>query len=372
MAENGKQKLKIKTVSGANFEEELTFSPEEMHPFEVAEALESDLITGKTPKQVKKARRLFGVNEIKSEFRLSFAESVKNQAKGLIGVFLAASSLIMYLFQTENKTYLILAVVVALVTALNAFAEHRAGIALQLPKKYSSLKAKVVRNGEETLIDSRFLVPGDLISVEEGMMVPADCRLIDDMNLSVLETHVSGVKGSVFKDSRFLSQDGFNTVSANMIYAGSIVTSGHAGAIVCRIGKDTLSKRIRNSKESYAPPIIEYVQTICKSISVVSAILCFVLLFLGVFFGADITQWFISCLAIGASSLCDSMVSLCAASLGFGSKKMAEDGMVVKNYGCIQKLARTNTIMCGKNLAFPPARISLTGLYFSCRKYDRE
>lgn len=372
MSENGTEKLKIKTVSGADFEEELTFSPEEMQPFEVAEALESDLITGKTPKQIKKARRLFGVNEIKSEFRLSFTESIKNQTKGLVGVFLAASSLVMFLFQTENKTYLILSIVIALITILNAFAEHRAGIALQLPKKYSSLKAKVVRNGEESLIDSRFLVPGDLISVEEGMMVPADCRLIDDMNLSVLETHVSGVKGSVFKDSRSLSQDNQKTVSTNMIYAGSIVTSGHASAIVCRIGKDTLAKRIKNKRESYAPPIIEYVQSVCKTVSVVSAILCFGLLFFGVFAGADITHWFISCLAIGASSLCDSMVSLCAASLGFGSKKMAEDGMVVKNYGCIQKLARTNTIMCGKNLAFPPVRISLTGLYFSCRGYDRE
>ncbi len=370
--ENGKEKLKIKTVSGTYGEEDLTFSPEEMQPFEVAEALESDLITGKTPKQVKKARRLFGVNEIRSEFRLSFSESIKNQAKGLIGVFLMASSFIMYLFQQENKTYLILSIVMALITVLNAFAEHRASKALQLPKKYSSLKAKVVRNGEETLIDSRLLVPGDIITVEEGMMVPADCRLVDDMTFSVLETHVSGVKGSIAKDSRFLSNEISETVSPNMIYAGSIVTSGHATAIVCRIGKETLVKRIRNEQESYAPPIIKYVQTVCKTFSVVSAIMCFVLLFIGVFAGADITHWFISCLAIGASSLCDSMVSLCAASLGFGSKKMAEDGMVVKNYGCIQKLARTNTIMCGKNLAFPPVRISLTGIYFSCRKYDRE
>ena len=372
MAENGREKLKIKTVSGTNVEEDLTFSPEEMQPFEVAEALESDLITGKTPKQVKKARRLFGANEIKSEFRLSFVESIKNQVKGLLGIFLMASSLIMYLFQNENKTYLVLSIIVALITALNAYAEHRAGIALQLPKKYSSLKARVVRSGVESLIDSRLLVPGDIIFVEEGMMIPADCRLIDDMNFSVLETHVSGIKGSVPKDSKFLPLDGNTTVSANMIYAGSIVTSGHASAIVCRIGKDTLAKRVRSSQEKYAPPIIEYVQTICKTVSVVSAILCFVLMLFGVFAGADITHWFISCLAIGASSLCDSMVSLCAASLGFGAKKMAEDGMVVKNYGCVQKLARTNTIMCGKNLAFPPVRISLTGLYFSCNKYDRE
>ena len=70
MALNEKDNLKIKPVSGD--QEDSVFSPEEMHPFEVAEALETDLIAGKTDKEVKKARRLFGANNINSEFKLSF------------------------------------------------------------------------------------------------------------------------------------------------------------------------------------------------------------------------------------------------------------------------------------------------------------
>lgn len=372
MAENGKEKLKMKTVSGTEFDDELTFSPEEMQPFEVAEVLESDLIMGKTLKQIKKARRLFGPNDIRSEFRLSFRESLKNQARGLIGLFLLICSTLMYLFRPNEPTYLVMAFVVAAIIFLNAFAEFRASIALRLPKKYSSLKAKVVRNGEETLIDSRLLVPGDLITVEEGMMVPADCRLIDDMSLFVLETHISGVEGSVPKNSRFIARDGIGAVCENMIYAGSIVTSGHAAAIVCRTGGDTLIRRMRSGSDEYTPAIMKYVRNLCRFMSVASLIVCFVLLCIGVAAGADITQWFIVALSIGASSLCDSMVSLCASSLGFGAKKMAEDGMVIKNYGCIQTLAKTNTVMCGKNLAFPPKRITLTGLYFSGRSYDRQ
>ena len=369
---NGKENLKIKTVSGTQGEEELTFSPEEMQPIEVAEALESDLIMGKTAKQVKKARRLFGTNEIKSEFRLSFRESLKNQLKGLIGVFLMASSLVMYLFEPEEITFLVMFGVVAFIILLNAFAEYRASIALRLPKKYSSLKAKVIRNGEELIIDSRLLVPGDLIVLEEGTMVPADCRLVDDMNLCVMETQVSGVSGSVAKDGRYIARGGPEPICPNTVYAGSIVTSGHASAIVCRIGRETLLRRMRAGSEDYLPDIMKYVQSLCRFISVGSLIVCFALLAVGIAAGADITDWFIVSLAIGASSLCDSMVSLCATSLGFGAKQMAEDGMVVKNYGCIRTLAKTNTIMCGKNLAFPPKRISLSGLYFSCRSYDRE
>ncbi len=369
---NGKENLKIKTVSGANGEEELTFSPEEMQPIEVAEALESDLITGKTPKQVKKARRLFGINEIKSEFRLSFRESLKNQCKGLIGIFLMLASLAMYLFRPEEPTFLVMSAVVALIILLNAFAEYRASIALRLPKRYSSLKAKVIRNGEEVMLDSKLLVPGDLVILEEGTMVPADCRLVDDMNLCVVETQVSGVNGSVGKDSRYVARSGPEAICANTVYAGSIVTSGHASAIVCRTGKETLLRRMRVGNDDYTPEIMKYVQSLCRFVSVASLIICFALLAVGVAAGADITDWFIVSLAIGASSLCDSMVSLCASSLGFGAKQMAEDGTVVKNYGCIQTLAKTNTVMCGKNLAFPPKRITLTGLFFSGRSYDRE
>ena len=137
MSVNGNEKLKIKTVSGEN-DEEITFSPEEMHPIEVADALESDLINGKTDKQVKKARKIFGSNEIRNEFRLSFKESLRNQIKGLTSIFLLVSSFLMYLFKPNEPTYLIMSIVIALIIFFNAFAEFRASIALRLPKKYSS------------------------------------------------------------------------------------------------------------------------------------------------------------------------------------------------------------------------------------------
>ncbi|MBR6482375.1 MAG: cation-transporting P-type ATPase, partial [Bacteroidaceae bacterium] len=205
----------------------------------------------------------------------------------------------------------------------------------------------------------------------EGMMVPADCRLIDDMNLAVLESHVSGQDGSVWKDSSYLARSGMEAICRNSIYAGSIVTSGHASAIVCKTGKDTLTRRMRINDNANLPEIMKYVKSLGGYISIASIIVSFLLLVVGVAAGADITDWFIVSIAIGASSLCDSMVSLCSSSLAFGAKKMAEDGMVVKNYSRIETLAKTNTIMCGKNLAFPPKRISLTGLYFSVRNYDR-
>ncbi len=369
MSENGYKKRQSNNEPEEEFEEVL--SPEQMHPVDVAEAYGSDLLNGLTEKQVRKARRLFGRNELKSDLKLSFRESLKNQFKGLIGLFLAVSSLLMFVFRPDEPVYVCMAAVITGVMLLNAFAEYRASKALQVPRKYSSLKAHVVRDGEEQVADSEALVPGDLITVEKGFVVPADCRLVDDFGLAVLETHVSGSEGSVAKDGRYMARGGIEPICANMIYAGSIVTAGHGSAIVCRTGKDTLMRRMRPDAGEYVPGMLKYVKNLCRVTSVTAAVICFLLLLIGVAAGADITEWFVCALAIGASSLCDSMVSLCAGSLGFGAKRMANDGMVVKNYGKLQTLAGVNTVMCGRNLAFPPKRIYLSGFFLSNRAYDR-
>lgn len=369
MSENGYKERQSNNGPEEDYEEVL--SPEQLHPVDVAEALGSDLLNGLSEKQVRKARRVFGRNELKSDFRLSFRDSLKNQFKGLIGLFLAASSLLMFAFRSDEPVYICMAAVIIAIMLLNAFAEYRASKALQVPRKYSSLKAHVVREGAEQDVDSMALVPGDLITVEHGSVVPADCRLVDDFGLAVLETHVSGSEGSVAKDSRYMARGGIEPVCANMIYAGSIVTAGHGSAIVCRTGRDTLMRRMRPETEEYVPGMLKYVKNLCRITSVTAAIICFLLLLIGVAAGADITEWFICALSIGASSLCDSMVSLCAGSLGSGAKRMANDGMVVKNYGKLQTLAGVNTVMCSRNLAFPPKRITLTGFFLSNRAYER-
>lgn len=370
MAASGNEKLKIKTVSDYSGEE-FAFSPEEMHPVEVAASLGSDLINGLTAKRWKKAFHRSGTNEITPEFRLSFRESLRNQAKGLTGVFLFASSVLMYLWRPDVFAYAAMAFVVAAITVINAFAEYRASRAIRVPKKYTALRTKVIRDGEEQTVDSRFLAPGDVILIETGSMVPADCRLIDDNALLVTETHISGLDGSVMKDSRYLAHED-EAVCLNMLYAGSIVVSGHGSAIVCYTGKNTLTRRIRAGDGDSLPSVLRYVRTLSRFLSIASVIAVMLLLALGVAAGTDVTDMFICALAVGASSLCDSMLSLCSSSLGFGAKKMAQDGMVVRNYGCIRTLACSDTIMCGKNLAFPPKMITLTGLYFSGRSYDRE
>ena len=355
---------KIRTVtsdSGRQYDSG-SFFPAGMQPFEVAEFLDSDLIGGLNLKQIKKRISRHGANIITNEFRLTFKQSLKNQIKGLIGPLLIACSLLMYVFESQY-TYLALAGVTFLLVIINALLESRASNALNVPRKYSAIKASVTREGITDITDSRRLVPGDIIVLSEGMVVPCDARLIEDNALAVLETPVSGKKGSVLKDSIYIAANDGELVYPNMVYAGSIVTGGYGSAIVCYTGKDTLLRRINEKKTDFLPLMLKYIQRTSKYLSITAVFACFTLLLLGALTGRSIPELFIISISIGAVSLCDSMLSLSSASFGYGVKMMSSKGTVVKNLNCIPAICEINTIMCSKNTAFPPKKMTLSGIY---------
>ncbi|PKM62809.1 MAG: hypothetical protein CVU97_03470 [Firmicutes bacterium HGW-Firmicutes-21] len=354
----------IRTITSASSDNQDTevFFPAGMQPFEVAEYLDTDLVIGLSRKQIKRRAAKQGANIIHSEFKLSFMQSIRSQIKGLLGIMLIASSLIMYAFDRQYS-YLAMAGAIILLILLNAILESRASSALNVPRKYTAIKATVTREGVTDVADSRRLVTGDIISFSEGMVIPCDARLIEDNLLTVLETPISGARGSAVKDSRFIATEDNELVYANMVYAGSIVTGGQGSGIVCSTGKDTLLRRITGEKADYLPAMLKYIQSSGKYISIVTIIACFALLFAGLIAGRDVANLFIISLSVGAVSLCDSMASLAAGSLGYGAKKMSNHGAVVKNLNCIPKICEINTIMCCKNTAFPPKKMTLNGVY---------
>jgi len=337
------------------------FFPAGMQPVEVADYLETDISAGLNRKQIKQRTAKYGVNNIQNEINLTFFQSIKNQLKGLIVPLFILCSLLMFIFDRQY-TYLAVAGAFLLIMLINAMLESRASKALNVPRKYSSIKASVTREGVTDILDSRKLVPGDIIRLSEGMVVPCDARLIEDNMLTVIETPVSGNRGSVLKNARYYAFEDDQLVYPNMVYAGSVVTGGSGSAIVCYTGKDTLLRRIAGKKADL-PVLLKYVQNAGKYVSLVSVACCFILLFFGVVFGRDLTQIFMISLSVGAVSLCDSMASLAAAALGYGSKKMMKYGAVVKNLDSIPALCRLNTIMCGKNIAFPPKKMTLQGTF---------
>jgi len=345
------------------------FCPYELEPFEVVEELDSHQKFGLTTAQLKKRRRKYGQNLLRDELRITLGDGLKEQIKNPLTLFLFFSPFLLYAFDPD-AIYFVLSGLTAIMAIANGFIEWQASKSMGMPRKYSSIKALVTRDGKTSYCDSRTLVPGDVIDIEENMVIPADCRLIDSDMLSVLETHVYGKDVAVAKDSTVIETRDESIVHENMVYAGSIVTSGRGRAIVCFTGKDTLVRKLQNRKENILPRLLRYVRSTTSALSLCAIVTVLLLIALGVFTGAQLQSTFILSIAIGCSFITDTTVSLCDAAFGKGLKALARDRAVIKNYNCISTLCDVNTVMCDKETIFPSTGMSVDELFIDNTFYS--
>ncbi len=365
-----KRTLEGKQKNNSRFDPPGLFYPSEMQPFEVAELLGSHLKSGLDPKELKLRRATFGQNILRGEMKLSLLSGLKEQIKNPLSVILFFSAFVMYIFDPD-PIYLVLAAVTASAALIGGTVEWRASGAIGVPRKYSSIKALVTRGGKTSYVDSRGLVPGDIIDIQENMVIPADCRLIEDEHLSVLETHISGSDSPVDKDGNVISDRNSALLHPNMVYAGSIVTGGSGRAVVCFTGQDTVMRKLQSSrKDTLVPRLLRYVRTACSAMSVCSVVAVLLLMALGVVGRSDLTAAYIISLAAGCSFLSDLTTALADAAFGSGLKSMAKKGTVIKNFNCISSLCEINTVMCDKRVIFPPTRMSVDEMFIDNTFYQ--
>lgn len=335
------------------------FLPQLMDAEELADYLNTNLETGLSSKAAKSRRRRYGRNIIRGELELRFGSSIKNQFKSLTYLFFLILSFVLYLFDPQT-IYLVAFFSVPLVLLADAFLETRAASELNRLNQSASLTATVLRDGKGGRLDSRLLVPGDVIYLEENHIVPADCRIIqDDGNLLVLETPVSGAPSAV-KKSAYAKATGEETVAENMLYAGTILREGSCYALVCVTGKETLTRRMHRKKEEFLPLLLRQTRNYARLSAIAAAIACFLVIVLGGLFQKwTVSVLFITAAALSAASLCDSILPLSLASFVHHLLLMSEDRLIVRNQDCISKMASVDSIMCTKERMMPPKRISL-------------
>lgn len=353
-------------------EEEGMFFPSEMQGFEVLQALMTNSRSGLSTKVHKKRLKAFGANILRRELHLTPQQCVTEQFKNVVMFLFMLSAGITYVFD-PHPAYIAAVGINIAVMCFNAALHFASSRALGIPRKYSSIKAAVTRGDKEFLTDSRTLVPGDIIRLENNMVVPADCRILTDSNLSVLETHLNEKSEPTAKDCDAISKRDEALLHPNMVYAGSIVTSGSCTAVVCFTGEETMTRKLAGAdREASEPKIIKYVRRFSSVTATVAIAAAVVLLIIGVAAGADIANAFLCATGVAVTALSDTAVTLAYAALGFGLKKMAGNGTVIKNFNCISDMCGIDTVMCGMDAVTPPQEMTLDEVFVDNTFYPRE
>lgn len=212
---------------------------------EVRKKLNTDIYKGLTDKEVLKLRKKYGYNKLDEKKKESIFIKFISQFKDFMIIILLiaalVSAIVSYFEGTKEYTDSIIIVVIVVINALiGVIQESKAEKSLEALKKLSSPTSKVLRNGKNITIDSTLLVPGDIIELEAGNFVPADCRLISSYNLKIEESALTGETVPVTKDAKVRLPSNIALGDMiNMAFSTTIVTNGHAQAIVTETGMNT-------------------------------------------------------------------------------------------------------------------------------------
>ena len=352
-------------------EETQGFTPQTCSPEELVTLLDSHGLNGLTRKQARYRLHQKGKNLFRKEFSLRPTEDIKGQIRGMVNLLYLAVMLVLYLF-LQDSIYLLSLGVGVLVLMAGAVWELAAARILHKREKYSALGVQVVRDGKTQRTDSRLLVPGDLLYLESGNLVPADARILeDDGKLSALETPVSGVRSAVKKSCR-LPAKAEEAVSGNMVYAGTLITGGTCLAMVCRTGDDTLLRQIRTPKKEYLPPLLDHAREYCRMLSLAGLLGCFAISVVGALCSISLSTLLALSVASAAVSLCDVALALACLSFAKGLTQMEKGGVIVHNLDKLNRLARVDTVMCPKELTFPPKKPFLDSVFAGGKLYSAE
>jgi Ca2+-transporting ATPase len=245
------------------------------------------------------------------------------------------------------------AIIIGIILVLNAgfgfYQEFRAEKAIEALKKMASLKAVVIRDGKEVKIDAAEVVPGDIIVLETGEKIPADSRLIDSSSLETQEAALTGESTPVSKAPGDIDHHVGVADRHNMVFSSTIVTRGHATALVCGTGMDTQIGKIAHMIQTTTTeptPLQKQLAKLGKWLGILVLIICTV-----VFLTNWLTQQgsllvsFMAAVALAVAAIPEGLPAVVTVSLSLGVRRMAKRNALVRHLPSVETLGCT-TVIC--------------------------
>jgi P-type Ca2+ transporter type 2C len=271
------------------------------------------------------------------------------------------------------------AVVIAIIVILNAVfgfvQEYKAEKAIEALRKLTALRAKVIRDGMEKEIDASELVPGDIILLDTGSKIPADARLIDVASLQVDEASLTGESVPSKKMVEERESDTPIADQENMLFMGTIVTKGHATALITKTGMDTeigkIADLVQSVKEKLTP-LQENLHQFGKWLSYVTLGICAIVFGIGILreflvvFSVEtpfIIEMFLAAVALAVAAIPEGLPAIVTISLALGVRKMAKRNALIRQLPAVETLGCTNVICSDKTGTLTKNEMTVTQIY---------
>lgn len=257
---------------------------------------------------------------------------------------------------TRDGSDLVDTFIIVFIIFLNAIVgfvqQYRADKAIEKLRSMSEGETSVYRDGSAVKIPSSRLVPGDVIILKSGDVIPADCRIIECENFSCDESSLTGESEAVRKETASLSGNRPLAERRNMAFCSTFAVSGHAKAIVVCIGKDTEMGKIAQSlTESETPvtPLEKSLNVLGKVISVSVIVVALIVFVTAIFFrSGSLIGSFMSAVAIAVAAIPEGLPAVVTIIMAMGVQKMSKARVVVRKLHAVETLGSCTCICTDK------------------------
>lgn len=336
---------------------------------QTATELKSSLENGLTEQTAKNLLTNFGENKLNDKKKPSLLRQFLAQFSDFCVIILFIACIISFLTSIIDGSGdfvepIVILFIVILNAAIGVFQERRAERALESLQKMSAPNAVVKRSGKIKKIPAAQLVPGDLIFLESGDMVPADARLISANGLKVQESALTGESEPCDKNANAVfSSDCAPADRRNMIFSSTTVLAGNCAAIVTQTGMSTQVGRIAHllaSEESPQTPLQIRLGKIGKALGIGALVICAFVFVLGIIRQSGILPSFMLSVSLAVAAIPEGLPAIVTIVLSMGVQRMAKSNAIIRHLPAVETLGAATVICSDKTGTLTQNKMSVT------------
>ena len=341
---------------------------------DVAKFFETDMIKGLSSEQVEEKRSVYGTNEIVSKNKKSIAKMILEQFQDFMIIILIIAAVISGIVGQSNgegfTDSIIILVIVILNAVIGVIQELKAQKSLESLKNLSAPHSKVIRDGKLQDLESKYLVPGDVVVLETGDYVPADLRLIEAVNLKTQEAALTGESLPVEKTTEKIDKEDIGIGDRlNQAFSSSLVTYGRGKGIVVSIGMQTEVGKIAtmlDSVDDSETPLSRRLEALGKTLGIAAIVICLVIFAVGSFVhGREIFEMFMTAVSLAVAAIPEGLPAISTIVLSIGVQRMVKRNAIIRTLPSVETLGSATVICSDKTGTLTQNKMTVEKIFYN-------
>lgn len=292
----------------------------------------------------------YGKNQIEDKKKKTVLKMLLHQLTDFMILILIAAAVISGILGDVTDTVIILAIII-LNAVVGFIQEYRAEKAMEALKQMAASNARVLRGGKTIDIPAVDLVPGDVVLLEAGNIIPADVRFFETHQIKVDESALTGESHNVEKNPDELPDGDYPLGDRiNMGFKGTFITNGRALAYVVTTGMNTelghIAKMIQTDETS--TPLQKRLAAFGKKLSVVILVICTVIFVISWLRGEEILTLLLTTISLAVAAIPEALPALITIALAFGAKRLVQSNVLIRKLPAVETLGSVTYICSDK------------------------